>query len=87
VLSVVKDINSPRLPSLRGKKQAKSVELTIWNADDLQLDANEVGLNGSPTQVVKIFSPKMDKEVQKLTDLSPEEAAEKIYQKLKELGK
>jgi len=87
VLSVVKDINSPRLPSLRGKRQAKKTELTIWNAADLELDEKEIGLNGSPTQVVKIFSPKMDKEVEKLEGLSSEEAADKIYQKLKELGK
>jgi electron transfer flavoprotein beta subunit len=87
VLSVVKDINSPRLPSLRGKRQAKKTELTIWNAADLELDEKEIGLNGSPTQVVKIFSPKMDKDVEKLEGLSSEEAADKIYKKLKELGK
>jgi electron transfer flavoprotein beta subunit len=87
VLSVVKDLNIPRLPSLRGKRQAKNAELTIWNAENLELDENETGLNGSPTQVVKIFSPKLDKEVEKHTDLSPEEAADRIFARLKELGK
>ncbi len=87
VLSVVKDLNTPRLPSLRGKRLAKSVPLTVWKAEDLNLDEQEIGLNGSPTQVVKIFSPKMDKEVEKLENLTAEEAAEKIYLRLKELGK
>ena len=87
VLSVVKDLNTPRLPSLRGKRLAKSVPLTVWKAEDLNLDEQEIGLNGSPTQVVKIFSPKMDKEVEKLEGLTAEEAAEKIYLRLKELGK
>nr|HPM03735.1 electron transfer flavoprotein subunit beta/FixA family protein [Candidatus Cloacimonadota bacterium] len=32
VVTVVKEINTPRLPSLRGKKNARSVELTVWNA-------------------------------------------------------
>jgi electron transfer flavoprotein alpha/beta subunit len=87
VLSVVKDLNTPRLPSLRGKRQAKKTALTVWNADDLGLDEKEIGLNGSPTQVVKIFSPKLDKEVEKLEGLTSEEAANKIYDRLKELGK
>lgn len=87
VVSVVKDINTPRLPSLRGKRAAKKAELTVWNADDLELDEKEIGLNGSPTQVVKIFSPHHDKEVEKLEDLDPEAAAQKIFDKLKELGK
>ncbi|MDP8221427.1 MAG: electron transfer flavoprotein subunit beta/FixA family protein [Candidatus Stygibacter frigidus] len=87
VLSVVKDLNTPRLPSLRGKRQAKKTELTIWNANDLGLDEKEIGLNGSPTQVVKIFSPKLEKEVEKLEGLTPEDAVNKIYDRLKELGK
>ncbi|MCF7911563.1 MAG: electron transfer flavoprotein subunit beta/FixA family protein [Candidatus Cloacimonetes bacterium] len=87
VLSVVKDLNTPRLPSLRGKRLAKNTQLTVWNADDLGLDEKEIGLNGSPTQVVKIFSPKLDKEVEKLEGLTSEEAAERIYHRLKELGK
>ena len=87
VFSVVKDLNIPRLPSLRGKRQAKKAELTIWNADDLALDEKEIGLNGSPTQVVKIFSPKLEKEVEKLEGLTAEDAANKVYDRLKELGK
>lgn len=85
-LTVVKEINEPRLPSLRGKRNAKKAELKTLNAEDLGLDENEVGLNGSPTQVVKIFSPEMNKEVEK-HELPAEELAEILYQKLKELGK
>jgi electron transfer flavoprotein beta subunit len=87
VLSVVKDLNTPRLPSLRGKRTAKKAELSVWNAENLGLDEKETGLNGSPTQVVKIFSPKLDKEVEKLEDLTPQQAADKIFDRLKELGK
>ncbi len=85
-LTVVKEINVPRLPSLRGKRNAKKAELKTMNADDLELNENDVGLNGSPTQVVKIFSPEMNKEVEK-HDLPAEELAEILYNKLKELGK
>ncbi|MCL2064378.1 MAG: electron transfer flavoprotein subunit beta/FixA family protein [Candidatus Cloacimonetes bacterium] len=85
-VSVVKEINTPRLPSLRGKKNAKTVEMKIWKADDLLLDEKNIGLNGSPTQVVKIFSPQLQKEGEKY-EVSPDEATEIIYRRLKEIGR
>lgn len=84
VISVVKEINTPRLPSLRGKRNAKMVEMTVWNADDLGLDEKDIGLNGSPTQVMSIFTPKHDKATQKFAG-TPEEAVELIVKQLHEL--
>ncbi|HNQ44077.1 MAG TPA: electron transfer flavoprotein subunit beta, partial [Candidatus Cloacimonadota bacterium] len=86
LISVVKEINTPRLPSLRGKRNAKSVELKVWNADDLGLNEAEIGLNGSPTQVVSIFSPKHDKQVEKF-DGDPDQAADLIVKRLHEFTK
>ncbi len=57
VLTVVKEINEPRLPSLRGKMNAKKAEIPVWTAEDLGIDIAKSGLNGSPTQVMKIFTP------------------------------
>ena len=85
-ITVIKEINTPRLPSLRGKRNAKKAELTVWTADDLGLDEKEIGLNGSPTQVVKIFSPELKKDGEKY-ELPSEELADILYKKLKELGK
>ncbi|MDZ4183118.1 MAG: electron transfer flavoprotein subunit beta/FixA family protein [Candidatus Cloacimonadaceae bacterium] len=86
VISVVKEINSPRLPSLRGKRNAKAVELTVWNANDLGLDEKDIGLNGSPTQVLSIFSPKHDKQTEKF-DGHVDEAVELIVKRLHEMTK
>ncbi len=86
LISVVKEINTPRLPSLRGKMKAKSVELKVWNCDDLGLDEKLVGLNGSPTQVMHIFTPKHDKRTEKFEG-DPDEAVEKIITTLNELTK
>ena len=85
VVSVVKEINTPRLPSLRGKMKSKSVELLVWNAEILNLDEKLIGLNGSPTQVVKIFSPQMQKNGEKYDNISADEAAEIIYRRVKEV--
>ena len=57
VMTVVKEINEPRLPSLKGKLAAKRAAITVWTAKDVELDAVRIGLNGSPTQVMKIFTP------------------------------
>lgn len=57
VLTVVKEINEPRLPSLKGKMRARKKEITKWNAEDLNCDFDKIGLDGSPTRVVKIFTP------------------------------
>ena len=84
VISVVKEINVPRLPSLRGKRNARAAELKVWNSEDLGLDEKDIGLNGSPTQVVNIFTPKHDKVTEKFAGHA-EEAVEKIVVRLHEL--
>ena len=57
VLTVVKEINEPRLPSLKGKIAAKKKEIAVLKAADIGADTQRLGLNGSPTQVMKIFTP------------------------------
>jgi electron transfer flavoprotein beta subunit len=57
LMTVVKEINEPRLPSLKGKMKAKKAEIITRTAKDLDVDASRIGLDGSPTKVVKIFTP------------------------------
>ena len=57
LVTVTKDINEPRYPSLRGLIRAKAEKISIWTAEDLPLDKGKIGLEGSATQVVKVFVP------------------------------
>ena len=57
VITVIKDINEPRLPSLLGIKKAAKAQIPTWTAKDIPVDENRIGLKGSPTWVSKIFSP------------------------------
>lgn len=57
VITVVKEINIPRLPSLRGLAKSRSITIPIWTASELSIDKTLVGLSGSATRVVKIFFP------------------------------
>ncbi|HWR72765.1 MAG TPA: electron transfer flavoprotein subunit beta/FixA family protein [Nitrospirota bacterium] len=57
LVTVVKEINQPRLPSLKGKMKAKSLKVAAWSAGDIGAEADRCGLKGSPTKVVTIFPP------------------------------
>ena len=57
VITVVKEINVPRLPSLRGITRSKSADISVWTAQELAVDRDMVGLSGSATKVTKIFLP------------------------------
>jgi electron transfer flavoprotein beta subunit len=57
LITVVKEINVPRLPSLKGKMKAKSAVVQVWKAADIGAEANRIGLKGSPTEVWKVFTP------------------------------
>jgi electron transfer flavoprotein beta subunit len=57
LVTVTKDINEPRYPSLRGLLKAKKEEIPIWDCHNLSVERKRVGADGSPTQVIKIFTP------------------------------
>ena len=78
LVSVLKEINEPRIPQMKGIVEAyQKKEVIYLNADDLGADKNELGLNGSMTEVWKIFIPKRKAEKVVLTG-SIEEIVEKL---------
>jgi len=85
LLTVVKEINEPRLPSLKGMLRAKQAKIILLTQKDLLLDPQQIGLCGSPTQVVKIFTPAQRTGGQILTGETGE-IAEKLVTLLIETG-
>ncbi len=59
LITVVNEISSPRLPTLRGKQAARSKTVPVKGKDDLAVNEEDLGLKGSPTRVVKIMQPKV----------------------------
>ncbi len=57
LLTVVKDVNEPRVPSLKGTMKAKKAVIRTMSATEINADPALIGLPGSPTQVVKVFPP------------------------------
>ncbi len=86
VLTVVKEINEPRLPSLRGKMRAMKYEPKLFTADDVAVEKGRLGLTGSPTQVIKVFTPEVRKAGDIITGDTPQEIAAKLRKRLKKAG-
>lgn len=85
VITVVKEINDPRLPSLRGIMAAKKAEIVTWSASDLGDDVKRFGLSGSPTQVVETYVPERVKTGEMITG-TVEQQVDRLVEKLKEAG-
>jgi electron transfer flavoprotein beta subunit len=83
VVSVVKEINEPRLPSLKGKMAAKKKPITKWTAADLGVDASTVGA-GSRTKVNRVSPPPPRPKGEFVEGETPEEIADKLFAKLRE---
>jgi electron transfer flavoprotein beta subunit len=83
VVSVIKEINEPRLPSLKGKMAAKKKAITRWSAADLGLDGVGVGADSRTTRLgVTPPPPRPKGEI--ITGDSPEAIADKLFQKLRD---
>jgi len=67
LLTVVKEIASPRLPTLRGMKRAKALEIPVWGPEEIEADPAQIGLKGSPTRVFKIATPKVSRQTELIT--------------------
>ncbi len=57
LITVVKEINMPRLPSIKSMRTARRAEIEIAAFNDVGADETRAGLKGSPTQVKKTFVP------------------------------
>jgi electron transfer flavoprotein beta subunit len=61
LVTVVREINVPRYPTVPGRLAAADATLTTWTNGFLKLEVEKIGLRGSPTQVKRIFAPERSK--------------------------
>lgn len=85
LLTVVKEANEPRHASLKGVLKAKKAEIPIWGIQDLGLSPDQVGLSGSPTRVIKVFTPSRQG-TSEILEGDTEEAVNQLVEKLKGEG-
>jgi electron transfer flavoprotein beta subunit len=84
LLTVVKELNEPRMPSLKGKIAAKKAEIKKLGMADINADERNLGLKGSPTQVKNIFAPEIKAE-RKMIEGTPEEQVDALIGELRKI--
>lgn len=72
LLTVVKQINEPRHAGLKGVMRARKAEIPTLTAADIGADPERCGLPGSPTNVVRIFTPERQRKGERLEGEAPE---------------
>jgi electron transfer flavoprotein beta subunit len=78
VITVVRSINDPRFPTVKGVMKAKKATFDTLTVADLVVDENRLGLKGSPTKVNKIFSPAKRSNTVKIEKETAQEAVDEL---------
>ncbi|QJW46419.1 electron transfer flavoprotein subunit beta/FixA family protein [bacterium BFN5] len=84
LLTVVKSINKPRLPTVKGTMKANRQDIPVLTVDDVEFDPGRLGIKGSPTQVRRIFTPHQRMQGAVIQADSARESVAILIQKLSE---
>jgi electron transfer flavoprotein alpha/beta subunit len=85
VLTVTRELNTPRTLSFSGIIKARQKKITQWGINDLDVLAEAVGLKGSPTVVSELRATESKRKVTIFSGTRQEKAAQ-LVQKLTESG-
>jgi len=86
LITVTKEINEPRIPSLMAIMKASKKEIVIWAAADLSIASEKVGEAGSAVQVLTVLAPKMERKKIVIKGETAMETAEKLAKALIQEG-
>lgn len=84
VLCMLKCDYEPRRPLIKGFMKAQKAQINMYNAQDINLQPEQVGIKGSPTYVSRAFRPEQKQGGDVITPENPQKGAEIIKEKLKE---
>lgn len=83
VLTAIKELNQPRYMSVRGIFDAVKKEIKVWSAKDIEVALDAVGLEASPTNVFRSFTPVTKGKGKMIQADTEKEAAQKLLTDLK----
>jgi electron transfer flavoprotein beta subunit len=85
LLALVKEANTPRYISFLEILAAEKREIIIWTKEILEIDAELIGLTGSPTKMADLLLHKKKRQGVRLYG-DPEEIARKLADKIHQIG-
>ena len=84
LITAVKQLNEPRMPGLKSRMKAKKAEVEQWTCDCIGALADRCGLDGSPTSVMRVFSPTRQVEGERIEGETAEEKVRRLIDKLRD---
>ena len=84
LITVDKGADLPNMPTIPGMLRGRAAEIPLFDAESLNADTSRCGLRGSPTQVVKTFTPPMRGQAEEICGTTAQKA-EKLAQICKEV--
>jgi electron transfer flavoprotein beta subunit len=82
LLTVTREINDPRIPSLMAIMKASKKEIVVWKAEDIEISKERVGKTGSAVQVTDVLAPKVERKKIVIKAETVEEIAENLAEAL-----
>ncbi len=84
LLTTIKELNEPRYPSIPGIMKAYREDcIKVWTYADLDIPSTDIGLDGSPTQVKRSFTPEQ-KGAGEMLEGTTDEKVSNLVKKLQE---
>ncbi len=80
LITVTRDANTPRKPSIKTKTKANKAEFTVLDCAAAGIDPNKVGVTGSGTAVVEVYPPVEREKGVLIQEASEEESVQKLVQ-------
>jgi len=84
LITISNELGEPRYPTIKGIMAAKKKEAIVWKPADIGLDASQIGTAGRNTRMLKLFQPAREGKCEIIEGESPEEAATKLAERLRE---
>jgi len=82
LVTVDRDVAAPRPPRMTGIMRARQADIVRWSAADLGLRPDAIGLAGSPTQMLNVFTPSVGRKGEVLQG-SPNEVVTTLVARLR----
>ncbi len=84
LLTASNEINTPRLPSVKGILMASRKQIPVWGAEEVGIDRSLVGKEAATFEVTRLYQPVFDGNCEFIEGESPEEAAAALALRLRE---
>ena len=78
IVTVTREINEPRIPSLMAIMKASKKEIVTWRLADFGVPSERVGETGSGVRIVDVLAPKVERKKVVIEGENPAEIAEKL---------